>query len=349
MPYQELYKKYRPTNFDEVVGQENVVEQIKTLIENDRVPTGMCFLGNPGCGKTTLSKLIAKALNCEHPINKTTPCNECETCKAIDNNNRIGVKYFSAANTGGVDDVREIAKDARLSYPIKKPVFIIDECHNLSKAAFDALLIPLEDENMNTLFCFCSTEPDKIPPAILSRTQNFTIAPIHWKTLATHLYNICKKENISNISKEALISCAQSAQGSVRNAIQNLETVLNSGELPSTSANELIKAIVVGDVVKVVKEVREMNSKGIDFIKTIDNLYKDFTIALEVVAGDKSVATPNSLLIAKNCTAGFILKSIDLLGEGISSIKNKLVSAQTLFEIPLIKIALLSRQMNMKK
>lgn len=344
--YQELYKKYRPRVFEEVVGQDNAINQIKTLILNDRVPTGIGFNAIHGSGKTTISKIIAKALNCENPIDKTTPCNKCQTCVAIDNNVQLGVVYISAANTGSVEDIRELVNKANLSYPVKKPVFIVDEIHNLSKAAFDALLIPLESEKMKTLFLFSTTEPDKVPPAVLSRIQNLTLPPVHWKVIARHLYSICQKEGISEekITKEDLVACAKDSKGSVRNAIQNLETLLNSGKLPTSSTSQLIQAIVKGDTVELLKVTRQMNEDGANFVKTMENIFREFTTSLENIAGDTSIVSNESMLIAKETNGQFILKSLDILGEGVSSMKNKLVTPQVLFEIPLIKLSLMAKQ-----
>ena len=349
--YQELYKKYRPRVFDQVIGQDNAVNYLKNIIINETIPTGIGFNAGPGSGKTTLSKILAKALNCENKIDKVTPCNECEICKGIDNESICGFKYFSAANNGSVDDIRQLVKDARLSYPIKKPVFIVDETQRLSIAAFDALLIPLESEKMNTLFLFCTTEPEKIPPAILSRIKNLTLPPIHWKVLAQHLYNICKWEGIEDgkISKEDLVVCAQEAKGSVRNAIQNLEILLNDGKLSTSFTHDIIKSIVDGDTVKFLQITRKMSEDGSNFVRTIESVFKEYTIALENLAGDKTVSTPSSIIIAQNLTGDIILKSIDILGEGLSSMTNKLVSPQVLFEIPIIKLTLLSRKLKAMK
>lgn len=344
--YLELYKKYRPRVFDEVIGQDSAVKQIKSMIMADKVPTGIGFNAGPGSGKTTISLILTKALNCKNPVDKVTPCNQCEVCNAIDNNSQHGFKYFSAANSSSVEEMRKIVQEARLSYPINKPVFIVDECHRLSNTAWDAMLIPIESEKMNTLFLFCTTEPDKVPPAILSRITNITLPPVHWRTLTKHLYKIALAENLldTKVTKEDLVACSQGARGSVRNAIQNLETVANEGKLPINSTSKVINAMLTGNPVEVIKVTREMNDEGADFVKTMEVIYREFTTALEISLGDTSVSTPASQEIAMKTNGSFIIKTLDILGDGINSMRNKLVSPQVLFEIPIIKITMIVKK-----
>ena len=193
MTYVELYKKYRPKGWAGIIGQDSAVKQIKEAIKNNRVPTAYSFSGPAGTGKTTIAKVIAKTLNCPNVGEDLEPCNECPTCRAIDSDTLIGVQYFSMANNGEVDTVRRIVQDAQTKVAINKKVIIIDEYHNLSPKGFDALLIPLEKENMNALFIFCTTELDKIRPAVLSRTQNISLKPVKQKDLAKNLIEIAKK------------------------------------------------------------------------------------------------------------------------------------------------------------
>ena len=159
--YIELYKKYRPKKWEDIIGQETIVTPIKNAIKSNKIPTGYIFSGLAGTGKTTLALLIAKVLNC-HQLDENMNPIEDDITRAIDNDSLIGVKQISMANAT-VEDVRKIMAESFISQPIKKKVFILDEFHNCSKAAFESILTDLESTNQDSLFICCTTEPDKIP------------------------------------------------------------------------------------------------------------------------------------------------------------------------------------------
>lgn len=347
MAYIELYKKYRPKQWKDVIGQDSAVKQIKEAIKNDRVPTAYSFAGTAGTGKTSIAKLIAKTLNCSNLGDNLEPCNECSICKAIDSNTLVGVQYFSMANNGEVDNVRKIVQDAQTKVAIKKRVIIIDEYHNLSPKGFDSLLIPLEKEDMNALFIFCTTEPDKIRPAVLSRTQNVTFRPVKVRDLAQNLINICKAENFP-MNKEAIIHCAQKAQGSVRNSISLLEQYINLGEIPESKIDECIKHIILGETVEVINTINDLASNGENFTECVATMYEYFTMALQEVSG---VDSNNKIAksIAKYWNGAMILKSISILGDAVLTFNNRQIDAKLLFEIPSLKLALMAKKQNIKK
>lgn len=208
--YMELYKKYRPRTWDEVVGQDAVVKDLRQAVADHRLPTAYLFSGPRGTGKTTDAYILAKAINCEHPNGKGDPCNECATCVSIDNNVCLGFHYISAANNGGVDQVREFMDKARRASNIRKPIWVIDEVHRLSKEAFDSLLIPMEDTSLPSLFIFCTTELSKVPKTVRSRLQNrtFSLVPsdelraLSHRILAQEGYELRKDDEARQIAME---------------------------------------------------------------------------------------------------------------------------------------------------
>ena len=191
----DLYKKYKPKVWEDIIGQDAIVNSLRnSILNNNSSTTSFIFSGPAGVGKTASAFIYAKALNCENPTDNGNPCNECPTCKAIDNGSLIGVEYLSMANNGGVDDIRRIVEQTNISQPIKQKVLILDETHYLSKAAFGALLIPLESQKTKTKFIFCTTEPNKIDSAVMSRSQHRAFSPVKDSILAKHLLNISINE-----------------------------------------------------------------------------------------------------------------------------------------------------------
>jgi len=342
-----LYKKYRPKDWNGIIGQDSAVKQIREAIKNNRVPTAYSFSGPAGTGKTSIAKVIAKTLNCPNVNEDLQPCNECSTCKAIDSDTLIGVQYFSMANNGEVDNVRRIVQDAQTKVAIKKKVIIIDEYHNLSPKGFDALLIPLEKDNMNALFIFCTTELDKIRPAVLSRTQNISLKPVKQKELAKNLIEIAKKENLP-IDKEAILYCAKKAKGSVRTSISLFEKYINSGELETSKIDQCIEHIIFGETTEVISTINEMGVEGENFNDAIASLYEYFTFALQEVSG---VTTNNEIAtkISKSWTGAMILKALTMLGDAVLTFNHRQIDAKLLFEIPALKLSLMAKQQKIKR
>lgn len=186
---------------------------------------------------TSTAKVLAKALNCTNLQDGQEPCNDCESCRSIDSNDSLDVTYESMANKGGVDDVREIVRSATLQTPGKKAVFILDEVHNLSKAAFDALLIPLEEDSMPALFILCSTEPNKIPSTVLSRIQSRHFPSLPYPTLREYVREIADKEEIS-ISDKEIADVVKAGRGSVRDTLTALDRFSSEGGGEATGDSE---------------------------------------------------------------------------------------------------------------
>lgn len=262
--YIELYKKYRPSKWKDLIGQEKIAKSLQTAILRNKVPTAYLFSGPRGTGKSSASFILAKAVNCENIDAQANPCNECEICVNIDNGTQLGVNYISMANKGSVDDIREIVKEAMISQPVKKTVYILDEVHSISRSAFDALLIPLEDPNMNALFLFASTEIQKIPAPILSRVQSRKLNLVDSSVMAEHIKSIAEKENI-DISDLQISEIVKQGRGSVRDTIGALESAISYDEESEESVDysiAVIKAISESNLSSALKNIADAISDG---------------------------------------------------------------------------------------
>ena len=199
MSYQALYRKWRPQTFEDVRGQEHIVKTLKNQIRMDRIGHAYLFCGTRGTGKTTIAKIFAKAVNCEHPVDGS-PCGECAICQAIAHQNSMNVIEIDAASNNGVDNIREIRDEVEYSPTEGRyKVYIIDEVHMLSIGAFNALLKTLEEPPAHIIFILATTEPHKIPATILSRCQRFDFKRIPINKIVERLETIAQNEKI-NIS-----------------------------------------------------------------------------------------------------------------------------------------------------
>ena len=272
MGYKALYRSYRPTTFKEVIGQKHVIQTLKNAIIEKRTSHAYVFSGLRGIGKTTIARILAKAVNCLNPVDGE-PCNECERCKAINDNITTDVIELDAASNNGVDEIRSLLEKVNfLPSFLSKKVYIIDEVHMLSTAAFNALLKTLEEPPAYVMFVLATTEPHKIPMTILSRCQRFDFKQLTIAELTEELTYVCEKENI-RISKEALNGIAEAAEGGMRDALSILDQASVYAE------NE----ITIDDVNSVTGNVS--NQKLIELIHALNN--DDAT---------KSIATINELL-----------------------------------------------------
>ena len=196
MSYMALYRKFRPTRFSEVKGQDHIVKTLENQMRTGRIGHAYLFCGTRGTGKTTVAKILAKAVNCEHPVDGE-PCGECEVCKAIAEGSSMNVIEIDAASNNGVDNIREIKEQVQYSPATGKyKVYIIDEVHMLSIGAFNALLKTLEEPPEYVIFILATTEAHKIPITILSRCQRYDFKRITIDTIAARLADLMQKENI---------------------------------------------------------------------------------------------------------------------------------------------------------
>ena len=230
--YQALYRKYRPQNFDDVVGQMAVTQTLKTQLMKDQLSHAYLFTGSRGTGKTSCAKILAKAVNCLHPVDGN-PCNVCEACRSIDSGACMDVLEIDAASNNGVDNVRDLRDDAvYLPSQVKKRVYIIDEVHMLSISAFNALLKIIEEPPEHLLFILATTELHKVPATILSRCQRFSFRRISQEDIAARLQYVAYQENI-DLNDAAARVLARMADGGLRDGLSLLD------QCASATAGEL--------------------------------------------------------------------------------------------------------------
>lgn len=343
MSYIELYKKYRPSIWSDLVGQEGVVKDLQNEIKKKQVPTAYLFAGKQhGCGKTSAAWIMAKAVNCEN-LNEETgdPCNRCATCINIDKNSQLGVHYISMANNGNVEAAKDIIRQAQISQPVKRPVWILDECHRMSKEAAEAWLIPLESPNVKALFIFCSTEPEKILNTVKSRVQQKTFRSIKALDIFKQLEKVAEKEELG-LSTEQIKSAALEGAGSLRTAMQNLEVIARDGKLSSSYKNKVLSSLAKKDYAIALSVSAEMGNDGQDYIIATQQLFRDFSDMLLMNAGadpSENVSNPSAYgQFAKTVGTDRLLACIDHLGNSLQVMAGNTVDNRILFEIALIKI-----------
>ena len=271
--YQSLYKKYRPRLFDNIVGQEKVVEVLKNQIKNDRTGHAYLFTGVRGTGKTSIAKIMAQAVNCPN-LKDGNPCNECKICKSILEGNNTDIIEMDAASNNGVDDIRSIKDEISfLPTSSKYRVYIIDEVHMLSMGAFNALLKTLEEPPSHVKFILATTEPQKLPATIISRCQRFEFIKIDEEKIYGLLKKIAVEMNIK-IEDNALKLISILARGSARDGISILESISNlSGEIKVKDVRNIIGMPETKMIINVFKNILLSDSKTL--IKNINLLFNE--------------------------------------------------------------------------
>ena len=240
-----LYRKYRPKTFSEVVGQEPVIQTLTNAISRNLIAHGYLFSGFHGCGKTTVARLFAKSINCQsRQDNDFEPCNKCDSCLEINHGNSIDLIEIDAASNRGIDEIRELKEGIRFS-PVKSKhkVFIIDESHQLTKDAANALLKTLEEPPAHAIFIFATTELHKVIPTILSRCQQFSFKKLNLPQLVERLEYILKQEKIK-YENTALELIALKASGSVRDAEKLLDQAVSFTDSGGVLKTEILQAIL---------------------------------------------------------------------------------------------------------
>lgn len=287
MAYTALYRKFRPDNYDDVKGQEHITVTLKNQLKLDRIGHAYLFCGTRGTGKTTVAKILAKAVNCEHPVDGN-PCNECPTCKAIASNASMNVIELDAASNNGVDDIRQIVDEVQYRPTTGKyKVYIIDEVHALSTNAFNALLKTLEEPPEYVIFILATTEAHKIPITILSRCQRYDFKHISVEVIKDRMKELCDREGLE-IEEKALRYIAKCADGSLRDALSLLDqceafsigekltyekTLEILGAVDTDVFSKMLRAVVHQDTVAVMKQLEDI----VVFGRDLGQFVVDFT------------------------------------------------------------------------
>jgi DNA polymerase III subunit gamma/tau len=278
MSYQVLARKYRPQKFSEVIGQDHVTRTLKNAIAQGRTAHGYIFSGHRGIGKTTIARILAMALNCrssDKPV--TEPCGVCDSCIEIRAGNSVDVIEIDAATNRGIDEIRELREATRYRPARDRfKIYILDEAHQITDAAFNALLKTLEEPPGHVVFMLATTAPEDIPQTIRSRCQHFSFRAVKFEQIVDQLRDLCGRENIS-ADEDALALLAEAGDGSVRDALSLLDQAIasseNQGSLSAESVRQLIGAAPTGVLEEIMQAVSRSASQEI--LQIADRLLTD--------------------------------------------------------------------------
>ncbi len=324
MAYLALYRKYRPTTFDNLIGQEHIVKTLTNQIINGRLGHAYLFTGTRGTGKTSAAKIFAKAINCLDNVNGS-PCGKCESCRALADPSNIDVIEIDAASNNGVNEIRDLRE--KVQYPpvsCKYKVYIVDEVHMLTGAAFNALLKTLEEPPKHAVFILATTEVHKIPATILSRCMRFDFRLISTERIATLITSIFD-EHKKVYEKEAVYAIAKAGEGSIRDALSVADIAMSYGvgkltyndvmEILGASntelLNEFILAIIKSNAGKVLEIIDKLSALG----KSMGVIIKDITAYIRDLLVVKTCSNPNAILCLPQHKYTELHKTSELVGE----------------------------------
>lgn len=352
-----LYRKYRPQIFDDVYGQNHIVDTLKNQIKHDRVSHAYLFTGSRGTGKTTCAKIFARAINCKNPVNGS-PCGKCECCKALSESNNIDIMEIDAASNNGVDDAREIRERVKYT-PVygRYKVYIIDEVHMLSASAFNALLKTLEEPPSHAVFILATTEVHKLPATILSRCMRFDFRLIGVDELYEQLKKIFDKEG-KKYEESALRFIARAGEGSSRDMLSVADICFNYSDKKLTLADvmtvtggadrsiirRLFAAVKNGDLADMFKSIDEMAGGGKSMSLIAKELLRYVRDLLVVKTGNTRmiVDTEENIEIMKNeaqdCDPQYLAALIGIFAEADSALRYS-VSPRIALETVCLKAA----------
>lgn len=358
MAYMALYRKWRPMTFEEVVEQSPVVTVLRNAVISGRIAHAYLFCGTRGTGKTTMAKIFARAVNCLNPQNGS-PCNECDVCRNILNQQILDVSEIDAASNNGVDNIRAIIEETAYAASIAKfKVFIIDEVHMLSTGAFNALLKTLEEPPENVIFILATTEPNKLPVTILSRCQRYDFKRISQEGIIGRLEKICKEQELS-YELPALAFLAQKSDGAMRDAISLLDQTLAScsdnltlsaaraatGSIDKEFVEKFAQNIIHSDGAEILRQVSVLFSEGrdpSDFIAELMQIFRNVLVILTIKNPEGMIyETPSSMNLLKEIANDTNKEELTLMIKELSKLDSSLkwaLQRKILFEAGMLAL-----------
>ncbi|MDF9844910.1 MULTISPECIES: DNA polymerase III subunit gamma/tau [unclassified Paenibacillus] len=363
MEHIALYRAWRPQSFQDMVGQQHIIQTLQNAIREQRVSHAYLFSGPRGTGKTSAAKVLAKAVNCERGPGPE-PCNECPSCLRITSGNIMDVQEIDAASNRGVEEIRDLRDKVKYApTEVRRKVYIIDEVHMLTTEAFNALLKTLEEPPPHVMFILATTEPHKLPATIISRCQRFDFRRVSLEEQSGRLAEICQKEGIT-ADADALQYIARLSDGGMRDALSILDQISSftdgqvtyqqvlgmTGGIPSEQFAKLATAILEGDMGRLLELVEQLMQEGKSADKCLENLlyyFRDLLMIKMVPGADKLTDRVLNPAEFRDMANGFSRERLFQIVETLNRYLGEMKYAthpQTLFEVALMKLCTMQQE-----